>query len=1044
MPLSETPPPNTPPPVRIHLISHNHWDREWIFTARFANRWLIKFFRNLFRRLHRQPAYRFVLDGQTRIIEDYLDQLPPEEAAARERDIRRLVRAGRLLIGPAYLQPDWSLVSGEALVRNLLIGDRICRHYGAAMKAGWLLDNFGQIAQAPQILAGFGIKGAFVWRGVEMPPDNIRTEFWWESPDGSRILGVYLLDSYRNAMVLGMTPEIAEERIAFHTRTLLRFASTPNVLLMNGYEQVPEPDDVLPIISQANKRLEPRFTCVQSTPPDYLESISTCRPELPVLGGYMYSGRYSPILKGVFSSRSHLIQQNNACQRELERWAEAFNALAWVFGSDYPAEVFDTAWKTLLLNHTHDDMCGCCIDPIARDMQRRFKAVDRMARVLSSDSLCAIAQSIDTSDISTPALVIFNPSLRPRSEVVDLTMELDEEMAQFHLQDREGAVIPVQIASRIGRKVSLFCWASDIPAMGYKTLHVMDGPASREPACPGVWAHADDRTMENDRLVVRINADGTYGLFDKKRDRWYDPLGYFEDGGDCGDTYDYSYPETDAVITSRNRDAAITLETAGPLIARYRIEIRLPLPVALTRDRRRRSARIRRVPIVSHVELRAGSKRIGVRTVVDNVVKDHRLRVLFPTKIRTDTAHSGMPFDTAAFPLDGIPQTEAPSADVKDLMLAGHYTAAVDTQPFQRFVTLVAPDNGITILSRDLSEYEVERNDAAIALTLIRGVGWLARPDLLTRVGDVGPHIFTPEAQCLGRQSFDYAIYPHNGDLLKANPAFEADCHMLPFRVVQIPPKSGNLPKELSFIGVQTESPKGALKLSCVKRAEAGDGIIARVVNDTDSPARGALKLGCMVLKAWRTDLNETPLHALPVHDNTLRISVKSKEIATFKVRPSPAQILDGNHAGAARVLYSPQPQPPAATADPPPLLTAREVAAEFARVDNLQKKRDKIEAKIQALSGSGPDDDPKYSGQMKALHALEGRKATLLRQYHEARISALLNKQLLTTHRIEDSLGEIGDALNWARVQKRVGEFLIHYHSGRPTAGAAGGVDPA
>jgi 2-O-(6-phospho-alpha-D-mannosyl)-D-glycerate hydrolase len=143
-------------PLTVHLISHNHWDREWIFTAKYTNRWLVPFFNNLFKTLATQPGYRFVLDGQTLIVEDYLAQLPDEEAAAREQELRRYVREGRLLVGPAYLQPDWTLVSGEALVRNLMIGHRIAERLGGVMKAGWMLDNFGQIAQAPQIYKGSG------------------------------------------------------------------------------------------------------------------------------------------------------------------------------------------------------------------------------------------------------------------------------------------------------------------------------------------------------------------------------------------------------------------------------------------------------------------------------------------------------------------------------------------------------------------------------------------------------------------------------------------------------------------------------------------------------------------------------------------------------------------------------------------------------------------------------------------------------------------------------------------------------------------------
>ncbi len=427
-------------PTIIHLITHNHWDREWIFTARYANRWLPTFFDNLFIRLEAEPGYRFVLDGQMLIIEDYLQQLPPGEAASRARDIRRYVKKGQLQIGPAYLQPDWSLASGEALVRNMLIGEKMAREYGQVMKAGWLLDNFGQIAQAPQIFAGFGIEGAFVWRGIPFEPDDLKTEFWWEAPDGTRILGVYLLDSYRNAMVLNMTREIATERILSHTKMLRRYASTPNVLLMNGYEQVPVPDDVLGIIKEVNQEFNPEMKAVQSTPPDYLCSVREAATDLPTLKGYFYSGRFAPILKGVYSSRSHLNQQNNECQRELERWAEKFNTFAWTYGFDYPEERFEMAWKTLLLNHTHDDLCGCCIDPIARDMQTRFDEVNRMAKILSSESLRAITKAVDTTGVADTVVLIFNPSSRPRREVVGLSIDLPESIDSFHFKTERGSI----------------------------------------------------------------------------------------------------------------------------------------------------------------------------------------------------------------------------------------------------------------------------------------------------------------------------------------------------------------------------------------------------------------------------------------------------------------------------------------------------------------------------------------------------------------------------------------------------------------------------
>ena len=1022
---------NMPQPLTIHLITHNHWDREWIFTARYANRWLPTFFKNLFDTLEKQPEYRFVLDGQTRIIEDYLYLLPPDEAAARERDIRHYARRGQLLVGPAYLQPDWTLVSGEALVRNLLIGHKTASRYGPVMNAAWLLDNFGQIAQAPQILRGFGIQGAFVWRGIDMPDDQLKTEFWWEAPDGSRVLGVYLLDSYRNAMVLNMTRHIATERILSHAGLLRQFAETPNVLLMNGYEQVPQPDDVLPIVQEFNRKMEPEMTCVQSTPPDYLAAILQNNPVLPVIQGYQYSGRLAPILKGVFSSRNPLKQQNNDCQRELERWAEKFTTFAWTFGFDYPEDRFETAWTTLLLNHTHDDVCGCCIDPIARDMEERFADVYRMASVMSQESLLAIAQSVDTSHMDGMAILVFNPSSRPRQEVVPISINLPEEMDDFCIQGRRGKVYPYQLISRIGTKVDLYLWGENVPSVGYKTYYIKTGACPTTGEYPTVTVSETENVMENDYLRVQINTDGTLNVYDKKQADAYENLGYFEDGGDAGDTYDYSYPEKDKIFTTLGRPAKITVEAAGPLLARFRIETSLDLPVALTPDRKSRSSQRRTVPIVSFVELSANAGHIEIRTQINNAVKDHRLRVMFPTNIQTHHSQAGMPFDIATFPITDDSSSAQVPERVKELMLAGRYTVPVNTRPFRHFVFLSDNESSLTIFSHGLMEYEVLPENQTIALTLLRSVGWLARNDLLTRIGDVGPHIFTPQAQCLGVQTFEYSIFPHGGDLNKANPIFESDRHALRFRAVQTTNHSGRIPDEFSFFSWVSQEAQKGFKLTAMKKSEDGDGLIIRLFNKLDKPARGRVKLAVKVLKAWRTNLNEENQEELHIERGQIHFQARKKESVTIRVQFKPWNWINDFQRFTSQVLLSPVLDKPLPPVEEPSLITEEEVASEKERAHELEeafwhKVRDAYMFNEQMERQTRPDPT-----QLAELHRLKGQEATLSRQVLEAQISSLLAQQLFVTRQMESKLDKMGDDLNWARIRKRVGEFLIHYYEG-------------
>ncbi len=175
----------------LHLVSHTHWDREWYLTYQQFRLKLVHLVDLLLDILDREEDYRyFMLDGQTIVLDDYL-QVRPE----RESDLRRYIQNGRILIGPWYILPDEFLVSPEATVRNLLEGDRDARRFGPKMRVGYIPDPFGHIGQLPQILRGFAIETASVMRGLGDEPN----EFWWQAPDGSRVLMAYLRGGYGNA-----------------------------------------------------------------------------------------------------------------------------------------------------------------------------------------------------------------------------------------------------------------------------------------------------------------------------------------------------------------------------------------------------------------------------------------------------------------------------------------------------------------------------------------------------------------------------------------------------------------------------------------------------------------------------------------------------------------------------------------------------------------------------------------------------------------------------------------------------------------------------
>ena len=71
---------------------------------------------------------------------------------------------------------------GESLVRNLLLGRRVCRRFGVEPSgAGYLPDSFGHPAQLPQILAGFGIRTFLFSRGLGDEIDEVGVVFRWRA-----------------------------------------------------------------------------------------------------------------------------------------------------------------------------------------------------------------------------------------------------------------------------------------------------------------------------------------------------------------------------------------------------------------------------------------------------------------------------------------------------------------------------------------------------------------------------------------------------------------------------------------------------------------------------------------------------------------------------------------------------------------------------------------------------------------------------------------------------------------------------------------------
>ena len=874
------------------VVSHTHWDRAWSYPFQQSRMRLVKLVDRLIQILNDDPGYEsFTFDGQTVVLEDYLE-IRPE----MERELKRLIQGGRILVGPWYVLPDEFLISPEAMVRNLMIGHMVAEKFGEAMKVGYVPDLFGHISQLPQIFQGFGIDSAIFTRGMGDEGEKLGSEFLWHAPDGeSSVLAVHQIGGYCNAVNL-IHDRWGRADLSHAVESCRRliydmkpYTSTSNFLFNNGRdlaEPQPETPDIIEYVNAKTYDME----LVHGTFADYLELVRAENPKLKKYQGELRSGRYHILPSGVFSSRMYMKQASEAAQTLMERWAEPFSALNWLeTGSPYPRAFLWYTWKELIKNHPHDDICGCSSDAVHRDDMIRYSWVQQVGEELTTEALESLSSNINTLEavfqghgedsagpqvlrVGSPrwaCFVIFNPLPWTRLDSISFAASASSILEGTVFRNADGEPAPTQIVRR-DENLAAVTFLARIPALGYATYFVSSCDDERYLA-PS--AAIRPRTMENKLFRIKINPNGSLNILDKSGGIEYKGCNVYEDREDAGDEYDYSPIKGGRTITSRSAKANVKIIENGPVKTTAEIRLSMNLPKGLTKDRASRASATFSCPITTLVTIYADVPRIDFVTTFENKVEDHRLRVIFPTGIESDVVNVEGSFDVLTRPVD-LPKPKGKWAQ-----------APLPTNHQNAFVDISDGERGFALINKGLPEYEVRktRNGNTIYLTLLRCVGWLSRGDLLTRRGNAGESIPTPEAQCPGTHTFMYSVFPHAGDWVSAQVQRRAHEHNVPMRAAVTSFHEGPLPAAQSFISVEPHN----LMATALKKSELGDGLILRLYNSTTETVNGVIKAHRPVRTACLTNLNEQFLPDGELNaeiDGAISLEVSGHEIKTIKL----------------------------------------------------------------------------------------------------------------------------------------------------------------
>ncbi len=347
----------------------------------------------------------------------------------------------------------------------MLEGDRTTKKFGPKMPIGYIPDPFGHPGQTPQLLKGFGLDVASLWRGVS---GDKPAEMWWESPDGSKVLLAYLRDSYSNGANLPVSnSELFAEAVAAAGDSLAAYSAVNDHLVMLGTDHMEPSPFTSRAIAYANEHLKDTEV-IHSTIPDYvaavMQQVETLKTDLPTISGELRACDHSHLLPGVLSTRMWIKQRNHSSQVLLEKWAEPFNVFAeyfievdqiskkWINKSSAEiasnrirnvAPLIRQTWRLLMENHPHDSICGCSIDQVHDEMKPRFDQVDQIGEELTIQALQSIADKINTqAEGRFSSVVLFNPFDQAQQDLVEVELTLPEDVWAYQLVDENGNVLP--------------------------------------------------------------------------------------------------------------------------------------------------------------------------------------------------------------------------------------------------------------------------------------------------------------------------------------------------------------------------------------------------------------------------------------------------------------------------------------------------------------------------------------------------------------------------------------------------------------------------
>jgi alpha-mannosidase len=779
----------------VHMIGQAHLDPAWLWRWPEGRAEALATSRSAADRLAEYPDFHFVR-GEAQIYE-WIEREDPALFAV----IVARIREGRWhVVNGMIVQPDMNLPQGESFVRHFLLAKAYMREkLGVEPAVAYCVDSFGHAETLPQIFRKCGCEAYVFMRPGPHEMPGVPQAFWWQSPDGSRVMTFRIAGSY-GTRTLDLSPHIdrALEQKPEGLSDTMCFFGVGN----HGGGPTIAQIDALHALQATRDDIEIRF----SSPQTYFDAVRATAEGWPTVAEELYFHA-----TGCYSANSALKRAHRQAECSLlvaERMAAL--AHAWV-GRAAEGETLRQLWVSTCFNQFHDILGGCTVKDAADDAIAALQRVVVTAQEMTDDAGRAIAAQVDTRGPGG-TVVIFNPAAEPTERFVEYEpwTEWDAwDAGGWGLADERGAPVAWQkitsheaLTSPEGRGIHRLVFRASLPPLGYRVFRFAKGLPQGDLTSV---LKVTPTSLENEHLRVTLDpqtgdirscVDVASGL------ELVGPGGWnvMQALEDTSDTWSHRETRWDKVVGTFGKPT-ITVAENGPLQASLLVER------SYDEDGGAHGT------LLQELIVHRDEPEIVIRNWLFWQGRWRMLKLACDVTVTGPRAARDVPFGFSEWPADGTERAGQMWVGVSG-------DAAGDP----------AQTAGLAILND--GKYGCDVNGSTVRLTVLRCPPYAYH---------VPPHVFGTKLRYdwldQGSQEFTVVLRPHVGDWREAEVVKRARELNLPLPAITMHSHAGSRPKSASLAALTNAD----MELTALKLAEDGDGYIVRVADRHGRPSRGAL-----------------------------------------------------------------------------------------------------------------------------------------------------------------------------------------------------------